>query len=146
MKISIASDHAGFEYKNNIIIWLKENDYEFIDFGTYSTDSCDYPDFAKVAAEAVASGSCEFGIIICGTGIGVSITANKVEGIRAANCCTIEMARLAREHNDANIVTIGARLIDLYLSKKIIELFLTTKFSGGRHTQRVGKIHSLTGR
>ena len=146
MKISIASDHAGFEYKNNITIWLKENEYDFIDFGTYSMDSCDYPDFALAAAKAVATGICDYGIIICGTGIGVSITANKVEGIRAANCCSIEMARLAREHNDSNIVTIGARLIDLYLSKKIIETFLTTKFSEGRHTQRVGKIHSLTGR
>ena len=146
MKISIASDHAGFEYKNNIINWLKENDYEFTDYGTYTTESCDYPDFAVAASDAVASGICEFGIIICGTGIGVSITANKVAGIRAANCCSIEMARLAREHNNANIITIGARLLDLYLSKKIIETFLTTDFSGGRHAGRVSKIHSLTGR
>ena len=146
MKISIASDHAGYDYKSNIIIWLKENGYDFIDFGTYSTDSCDYPDFAKAAAEAVSKGECEYGIIICGTGVGVAITANKVDGIRAANCCSTEMARLAREHNNANIITLGARLIDLYLSKKIIETFLTTEFSGGRHAQRVKKIHTLTGR
>ena len=145
MNISIASDHAGFEYKKALIEWLKSEGYNVIDFGTNSTESCDYPDFAYPAAEAVANHSSDYGIIICGTGIGMSITANKVNGIRAANCMTTEMARLARFHNDANVLTFGARLISLEQAKELIKIFLVTEFEGGRHTTRVGKIHLLTG-
>ncbi|CUU03737.1 ribose 5-phosphate isomerase B [Candidatus Thermokryptus mobilis] len=105
MKIAVASDHAGFEYKEKLKELLKELGHEFVDFGTFSSDSTDYPDFAYPAAEAVANGECERGIFICGTGVGVSIVANKVKGIRAANCCSVEEAKLSRQHNDANVLT-----------------------------------------
>lgn len=145
MKISIASDHAGFSLKKDVIHWLKENNYEILDFGTYSEESVDYPDFAIPAAEAVANGESEFGIVICGTGIGVSISANKVAGIRAANCCTVEMSKMSRLHNNANVVAFGARLIDLDMAKSIVKTFLETEFEGGRHIKRVEKIHSISG-
>jgi ribose 5-phosphate isomerase B len=145
MKISFASDHAGFEYKKELIKWVRENDHQVLDFGTFSDESVDYPDYAYPAAEAVAANIADFGVIICGTGIGMAITANKVTGIRAANCCTPEMARLAREHNNANVITFGARLIDLELAKEMIIEFIEGEFQGGRHMIRVEKIHSLTG-
>jgi len=145
MKISIASDHAGFSLKKDVILWLKENNYEVLDFGTYSEDSVDYPDFAVPAAEAVANGDSEFGIVICGTGIGVSISANKVAGIRAANCCSVEMSKMSRLHNNANVLAFGARLIDLDMAKSIVKTFLETEFEGGRHIKRVEKIHSISG-
>ncbi|MCL5992490.1 MAG: ribose 5-phosphate isomerase B [Bacteroidetes bacterium] len=145
MKIAIAADHAGFEYKSKIIEWLKESGNNPIDFGTNDSDSCAYPDYAYPAAEAVANHSAYYGIIICGSGIGMSIVANKVPGIRAANCMTPEMARLARQHNNANVLTLGARLINFEIAKEIISTFLNTEFEGGRHTKRVEKIHLLTG-
>lgn len=145
MKISIASDHAGFNLKKDIVNWLKENNYEIMDFGTYSEESVDYPDFAVPAAEAVSNKESNYGIVICGTGIGVSISANKVPGIRAANCCTAEMAKMARLHNDANVVAFGARLIDFELAKSIVTTFLETEFEGGRHIKRVEKIHNISG-
>jgi len=145
MKISIASDHAGFSLKKDVILWLKENNYEVLDFGTYSEDSVDYPDFAVPAAEAVANGDSEFGIVICGTGIGVSISANKVAGIRAANCCSVEMSKMSRLHNNANVLAFGARLIDLDMAKSMVKTFLETEFEGGRHIKRVEKIHSISG-
>ena len=146
MKIAVAADHAGFEYKNKIIEWLKESGNNPIDFGTNSAESCDYPDYAYPAAEAVANHSADYGIIICGTGTGMSIVANKVPGIRAANCMTPEMASLARQHNNANVLTLGARLISLDHAKEIISIFLTTEFEAGRHKNRIEKIHLLTGR
>lgn len=145
MKISIGCDHAGFKLKSNVVARLKELNYEIMDFGTYSEESVDYPDFAFPTAESVASGESKFGVLICGTGIGVSITANKVEGIRAANCCNEEMAKMARLHNDANMIALGARLVDLETAMNLIKIFLETEFEGGRHTKRVEKIHSLTG-
>lgn len=144
MKIAFASDHAGFEYKKILSEWLKKNEHQILDFGAFSQESVDYPDYAFPASEAVASGVADFGILICGTGIGMSLTANKVTGIRAATCCSIDTARLSREHNNANILTFGARFTDIELAKEMIEVFLTTDFEGGRHMIRVEKIHSLT--
>ncbi|MBI5323696.1 MAG: ribose 5-phosphate isomerase B [Ignavibacteriae bacterium] len=145
MKIAIASDHAGFDYKEKIISLIKDTGNNPVDFGTNTIDSCDYPDYAYPAAEAVANHIADFGIIICGTGIGMSIVANKVHGVRAANCITPEMARLARQHNNANVLTLGARLISIELAKEIITIFLNTEFEGGRHINRVNKIHDITG-
>jgi ribose 5-phosphate isomerase B len=146
MKIAIGSDHAGFEVKNIIKSFLAELGHEVKDFGCESSESCDYPDYAYPLAREVAAGNFDFGILICGSGIGMSIVANKVEGIRAANCCSVEMARLARQHNDANVLTFGARLIPIELAKEIVSAFLEESFEGGRHQRRVGKIHSLTGK
>jgi ribose 5-phosphate isomerase B len=145
MKIAFGADHAGFNYKKELVEWIKQYDHQVLDFGAYSEDSVDYPDYAFPTAEAVAAGIADFGVIICGTGVGVSITANKVTGIRAANCMTTEMAKLAREHNNANVLTFGARLIDLETAKELILTFLDTEFLGGRHMIRVEKIHFLTG-
>lgn len=146
MKIAIGSDHAGFDLKADIIDFLKKSDFEVVDFGCQSADSCDYPDFAFPLAIDVSKGKFDFGILICGSGIGMSIVANKVSGIRAANCCTVEMARLARKHNDANILTFGARLLSPDVAKEIVIAFLDETFEGGRHQRRVNKIHSLTGK
>ncbi len=145
MKISLGCDHAAYEYKEQIAEFLKKKGYEVEDFGTYSPESCDYPVYAKAAAEAVASGDCDFGIIMCGTGIGMSITANKINGIRSANCISEEMAALAREHNNANVLNFGARLVSIETAKRITEVFLSTDFAGGRHERRVELIHKLTG-
>ena len=145
MKIAMGSDHAGFDYKQKIMEWLKEQGHQVLDFGAFSEDSVDYPDFAFPAAEAVSAGVADYGVIICGSGVGVSIVANKVGGIRAANCCTPEMAATARQHNNANVLTFGARLIDLEMAKKITEEFIEGEFEGGRHMIRVEKIHFLTG-
>ncbi len=145
MKIAIGSDHAGFAYKNALAEFLTTEGHSVQDFGTFSTDSVDYPDFAAAAAHAVADGKAEFGVLVCGSGIGVSITANKVRGIRAANCLTDEMAQLARQHNNANVVTVGERLVSVDAAKSIVQTFLATPFEGGRHERRVEKIHSLTG-
>jgi ribose 5-phosphate isomerase B len=145
MKVSLASDHAGFGHKKEIMAWLKENDHQVLDFGCFSEDSVDYPDYAFPAAEAVAAGIADFGVIICGSGIGVNITCNKVTGIRAANCFNVEMVQLSRQHNNANILNIGARFIDLELAKEMVNEFLYGEFEGGRHMIRVEKIHFLTG-
>ena len=146
MKLAIASDHAGFAYKNELLEWLKSQGHNIMDFGTDSDKSCDYPDYAYPAAEAVLSNIVKYAILICGTGIGVSITANKLKGIRAADCVNVEMARLSRSHNNANVLTFGSRLISIELAKEIITTFLNTEFEGGRHKNRVEKIHLLTGR
>lgn len=145
MKIAIGADHAGYQYKKELIKWLEEKSYQTEDFGCFSEESIDYPDFAYPSAEAVASGKADLGIIICGSGIGVSIVANKVKGIRAAQCFNPEMASLSRQHNNANVLTFGARFIDFEAAKEIIEAFLTAEFEGDRHQRRVDKIHSLTG-
>lgn len=145
MKIAIGSDHAGFEYKEILKDFLINAGHNVFDFGCFSSDSCDYPDFAFPLARSVASGENDFGILICGTGIGMSIVANKVQGIRAANCCSVEMARLARKHNNSNILTFGARLIPIELAKDIVLAFLQEEFEGNRHERRVEKIHKLTG-
>jgi ribose 5-phosphate isomerase B len=145
MKIAIGSDHAGYELKKKIAEWLKENDFQVLDFGCFSAESVDYPDYAFPTAEAVAANIADYGILICGTGIGVNITANKVMSIRAANCLTPEMATTAREHNNANILTMGSRLISLEQAIAITQAFVEGEFQGGRHMIRIEKIHYLTG-
>lgn len=146
-RIALAADHGGVAYKDRIVEYLRDRGHDVVDFGPASADSCDYPDFAHPAAQAVSRGEAERGIIVCGSGIGVSIVANKSEGIRAANCTSVEMARLAREHNDANVLTIGERLVDWPTAREIVEAFLATDSSSDeRHRRRVEKIHTLTGR
>ena len=141
--IAIASDHGGFELKNEIIKHLEAKGYTFKDFGTYTTDSCDYPIYGELAARAVASGECEKGIIICGTGIGISISANKVKGIRAALCGDCYSAEYTRLHNDANMLALGARTTGSGLALKIVDTFLSTEFEGGRHARRVALISEI---
>jgi len=138
LKIALASDHAGFELKEAIKEFLTE--HELTDFGTHSTESMDYPDTGFKAAEAVSKGECERGILICGSGLGMSIVANKVRGIRAALCNSDELARLSRQHNDANILVLQGRFISHKLAKKIIKVWFSTEFDGGRHIQRIEKI------
>lgn len=146
MKIAVASDHAGYELKQKVIGLLKELGHQVLDFGTYSTESVDYPDFAAPAAEAVASTIADMGILICGTGIGMSIVANKIDGIRAADCTSVEMAKMARRHNNANILTLGSRILSFEEAEPIIRAFLSEDFEGGRHMVRIEKIHKNTGR
>jgi len=138
MKIAIASDHAGFRLKN--ILKNHFSEHEFVDVGTYSEDSCDYPDYAQLAGDKVVSGEVEAGIVICGTGIGISIAANKVKGIRAALCFNEFMAEMSRRHNDANVLALGARVIGEDLAVRIADVWLKTSFEGGRHEKRVLKI------
>ena len=143
MKISIGSDHAGFELKEKIKKYLLRLGYEYKDFGTNSNESVDYPDFALKVAESVTRKECARGILICGSGLGMSMAANKVPGIRAALCTNPEMAKLSREHNDANVLTIGARLIDENTAKEIVRVWLTTEFAGDRHLRRINKIRDI---
>lgn len=145
MFVGIGSDHGGFHLKEDIKQYLAEKGIEFHDFGTHSTDSVDYPDISRAVAEAVVQGKCDRGIIICGTGIGVSIAANKVKGIRAALCHDPYSAQMSREHNDANVLTMGERVIGFGLARAVVEKWLATEFSGGRHARRVGKISDLEG-
>lgn len=143
MKIAIACDHGGLELKRAAVRYLNERGYDVLDFGTDSIASCDYPDFALPAAEAVAEGGCDFGILICGTGIGVSITANKVKGIRCAHCHDTYSAKYTRLHNDANMVAFGQRVIGEGLMLEILDTFLNTGFEGGRHQKRIDKISAV---
>ncbi len=140
MQVAIGSDHGGFRLKTEIIAYLKERGIDYKDYGTYSTDPVDYPDFARAVAEAVAGGKFERGILCCGTGIGVSIAANKVANIRAALCHDTFSARMAGEHNMANIITMGERVIGFGLARDIVDAWLNAKFAGGRHAQRLEKI------
>ena len=144
--IAIASDHAGFHYKENVKVLLQSLNLEFKDFGTYTTDSVDYPDFAHAASEAISSGQCDQGIFVCGSGVGVSIVANKHKGVRAAACESVTAAELSRKHNNANVLCFGERLVGWGVAEEMINVFLNTNFEAGRHTRRVEKIHSLTGR
>ena len=143
MKIAVACDHGGLELKKVLLQYLKEHGYEYQDFGTYASDSCDYPDFALPAAEAVACGKCDRGIVICSTGIGISIAANKVKGIRCAHCHDTYSAKYTRLHNDANMLAFGQKIIGEGLMLEIVELFLNTEFEGGRHQRRVDKISAI---
>ena len=143
MKIAIGCDHGGYLLKQDILIWLEENDYDFKDFGCYNTESVDYPVYAEKVARAVASGECEKGIVICTTGIGVSMAANKVKGIRCALCGDSYSAEMTRRHNDANVLAMGAGIIGPNMAKKITEVFLTTAFEGGRHARRVGLLDNI---
>ncbi|MBQ8831618.1 MAG: ribose 5-phosphate isomerase B [Oscillospiraceae bacterium] len=138
--IALGCDHGGYALMQSVKKHLDELGLEYKDFGTYSTDSCDYPVYAKAAANAVASGECEKGILICGTGIGISIAANKVKGIRAALCSDCFSAEMTRRHNDANMLAMGARVLGEGLALKIVDIFLTTEFDGGRHARRVDMI------
>ena len=143
--IAIGSDHAGFEYKEKLKKLLDEIGESYQDFGTTTPDSVDYPDIAHLVSKLVASGKCLPGILICGTGIGMSIVANKHKGIRAAACESSASAKLSREHNDANILCFGARIVSWETAAEIVKMFLLTPFSGcERHMYRIEKIHSLT--
>lgn len=142
--IALGVDHAGFRLKSALIKYLTENKYEYKDYGCFSEAACDYPDFALKVAGGVASGECELGILICGTGIGISIAANKVHGIRAALCHDTFSAKAARLHNDANVLAMGERVIGEGLMTEIVRAFLTTQFSGGeRHARRIDKIAKI---
>ena len=139
--IAIGSDHGGFELKQEIMAHLDKRGLEYKDFGTYTKDSCDYPVYGKAVAKAVASGECDRGILICGTGIGISITANKIPGIRAALCTDCFSAEATRLHNDANILALGGRVVGAGLALKIVDTFLDTPFSGDeRHRHRISMI------
>ena len=143
MKIALAADHGGFALKEHLKAYLAAKGVECQDFGTDSTASCDYPIFAKAAAEAVASGQCERGIVMCTTGIGISIAANKIKGIRCAHCADCFQAELTRRHNNANMVAIGAGFTGRDMARRIVEVFLSTEFDGGRHARRVDKVMAL---
>jgi ribose 5-phosphate isomerase B len=139
-KIAVGADHAGFEYKELLRKWLEKNGYTFKDFGTHTADSADYPDFAHPVATAVEKNEFELGLLVCGSANGVAITANKHQGIRAAICWNEELASLARQHNNANVLCLPARYITIELAEKILDRFLHSSFEGGRHARRVGKI------
>jgi len=141
--ISIGSDHGGFALKEHIKTYLENKGYSVKDCGCGSTESCDYPIFGQSAAEAVASGACEYGIVVCTTGIGISIAANKVKGIRCALCHEALSAEMCRRHNNANMLAIGAGMTGPNLAERIVEVFLTTAFEGGRHERRVGLISAM---
>jgi ribose 5-phosphate isomerase B len=142
MKIALASDHAGFEYKQAIHEWLKVRGHDVKDFGTFSNERVDYPDFIRPAAQAVAHGDCERGIVLGGSGNGEAIAANKVRGVRCALCWSEDTARLSREHNDANVMSIGQRTISRELALRLVEIWLATPFEGGRHVARIQKIEA----
>ena len=141
--IALGSDHGGFELKERIRAYLEKEGIAYRDCGCFSKESCDYPVFGKAAAEAVASGECEKGIVICTTGIGISITANKVKGIRCALCSDSLSAEMTRRHNDANMLAMGAGIVGGNLAERIVEVFLNTEFEGGRHARRVGLITEM---
>ena len=143
MKIAIASDHGGYPLKAVLIPYLQELGHEVEDFGCHSTDSCDYPDYAEPAARAVARGDCARGIVICSTGIGVSMVANKVRGVRCALCGDVYSAEMTRRHNDANVLALGASLTAPVLAERIVDVFLSVAFEGGRHSRRIGKVNAI---
>ncbi len=141
--IALGSDHAGFQLKEALKAWLIEKGYQVVDYGTHSPDPVDYPDYAAQVALAVGDQKVERGVLICGTGIGMAITANKVPGVRAALCSDLYTARMSREHNDANVLTLGGRLMGPEMALDILQMWLETDFAGGRHSRRVDKITDL---
>lgn len=144
MKIAIGCDHGALDLKNTLVAHLQKNGHEVQDFGTYTTDSCDYPDIAEPTAKAVASGACDRGIVLCTTGIGMSIAANKVKGIRCALLSDVMTARITREHNDTNMIALGAGVIGQNLALEIVDTWLATAFSNDtRHVRRIGKLMAL---
>ncbi|MBQ1742349.1 MAG: ribose 5-phosphate isomerase B [Oscillospiraceae bacterium] len=143
MKIAMGCDHGGYALKEDIKNLLTGKGYEVVDCGTYSTDSCDYPVFGEAAARKVASGECEYGIVICTTGIGISIAANKVRGIRCAHCTDTLSAEMTRRHNNANMLAIGAGITGKNLAERMVEVFLSTEFEGGRHARRVALLDAI---
>ncbi|HTY37052.1 MAG TPA: ribose 5-phosphate isomerase B [Bacteroidota bacterium] len=142
--IALASDHAGFLYKEQIKRLLDKLKLPYKDFGPSNNDSTDYPEWGHLAADAVSRGECDMGVLVCGTGIGMSIVANKHQGVRAAVCESVSAARLARQHNNANVLTIGERITGWEAAVDIVKVFFSTPFEGGRHARRVDKIHSIT--
>jgi len=145
VKIAIGADHAGYHLKNRIKKYLDEQKIIYTDFGTFKIESCSYPEFAYKVSSAVANKEYDRGILICGTGIGMSITANKVKGVRAAAVCDLKTAKLSRLHNDANVLCLGARTIDHEIVEHLVDVWLHTSFEGGRHQNRVALITNLTG-
>lgn len=143
MKIGIGNDHSALELKAEVIAFLKENGHEVVDYGTNSTESCDYPVYGEIVARAVAAGEVERGILICGTGLGISLAANKVKGIRACVCSEPYTARMSRAHNDCKVLAFGARVVGAELAKMIVDVWLNTEFEGGRHQRRVDLIMAV---
>ncbi|MBX6377605.1 MAG: ribose 5-phosphate isomerase B [Clostridia bacterium] len=143
MRLALAADHGGFELKEAIKGWLRELGHSVEDFGTHSAEAVDYPDYARLVAEAVARGDCDRGVLVCGSGIGMAIAANKVPGVRAAVCNDPYSARLTRQDNDANVLALGGRVVGPGMAREILEVWLNTPFAGGRHARRVEKIRAL---
>ena len=143
MKIAIGCDHGGYLLKQDILIWMEEHDIDVEDVGCFSTESVDYPIYGEKVARLVASGDCEKGIVICTTGIGISIAANKVKGIRAALCGDCYSAEMTRRHNDSNMLAMGAGIIGNNLAERIVDTFLNTQFEGGRHQRRIDKMMAI---
>ena len=143
MKIAIGNDHAAVDMKNHIVSYLEAKGFTLVNYGTDTSDSVDYPIYGKKVAEAVASGECDLGILICGTGIGISLAANKVKGIRAAVCSEPYSAEMTRRHNNANIIAFGARVVGTATAESIVDAFLNAEFEGGRHTRRVDIITAI---
>lgn len=143
MKIAIGCDHGGYLLKQDILVWMEENDIDYEDVGCFSTESVDYPIYGEKVARLVADGTCEKGIVICTTGIGISIAANKVKGIRCAHCPDVLSAEMTRRHNDANVLAMGAGMIGPNVAKKMVEVFLHTEFEGGRHARRVALMDAI---
>lgn len=144
--IAIGCDHAGFDFKNELIEFLRQNDIEIVDCGCYTSESVDYPDIAQAVCEKITSNTCEKGVLICGTGVGISMAANKLNGIRAALCHDYFSAKYTRLHNDSNIICFGARVIGTGLACELLDIFLSGEFEGGRHATRVDKIMNLQGK
>lgn len=140
MRLALASDHAGFELKNILVAHLRELGLEVADLGTHAKDSVDYPDYGKAVAEAVVGGKADFGVVVCSSGIGISIAANKVPGARCALVMNEDMAEFTRRHNDANVIAFGQKYVTPDMAKKYLGIFLSTAFEGGRHARRVGKL------
>ncbi len=140
MKIGIGSDHGGFDLKEELRLYLEEQGLEIVDYGTYNKESVDYPEYGKKVGQAVLDGEVERGIVVCGTGIGISLAANKLKGIRCALCSETYSARMSRQHNNANMLALGGRVVGPDLAKDIVDIWLATEFEGGRHERRVGKI------
>lgn len=145
MKIALGCDHGGYDLKQHVVKVLERLCHEAEDFGCFSKESCDYPDFGSAAAKAVAEGKCDRGIVICTTGIGISIAANKVKGVRCAHCADCLQAEMTRRHNDANMMAIGAGFTGPSMAERMVEVFLSTEFEGGRHARRVDKMMALEG-
>ena len=143
MTIAVGADHAGWTLKESLKAWLIEQGHDVIDFGTHSPDSVDYPDYAAQVGESVAVGKVERGVLVCGTGLGMAIAANKIPGVRAVACNDLLAARMSREHNDANVLAVGGRLLGREAALEILGIWLDTRFAGGRHVQRVEKIAAL---
>ncbi len=140
MRLSIACDHGGLDLKQKLVDWLTDEGHDVVDFGTYDSSSCDYPDFARPASIAVAQGKVDMGILVCTTGVGVSMVANHVPGIRCALCTNVDMAKMTRLHNNANMIALGSRYITFAHAKELVSIFVNTPFEGGRHQTRVDKI------